>query len=130
MKKNIIILLVMLIGSLTIPANGQNKSEFGPEKAVHIVLFKFKQEATPQQIQHLGNEILRQKNTVPGLLEISFGEDFTNRAKGFTHAEVAVFKDKKSLEDFNQSDAHLELISKHIKPILEDILVVDYLVKN
>lgn len=126
MKYIIITLFVLLIGSMAIPANAQNIKKTGKEKAAHIVLFKFKEGTTAKQIQSLQDEILKQKDITTGLLEISFGEDFTGRAKGFTHAEVAVFRDRKSLEDFNKSDYHQQLIVTHIRPVLEDILVLDY----
>ncbi|MGV8092276.1 MAG: Dabb family protein [Mangrovibacterium sp.] len=108
------------------PVNAQNIKKAGKEKAVHIVLFKFKEGTTPEQIQSLKEEIFKQKGTISGLLDISFGEDFTGRAKGFTHAEVAVFKNRKYLEDFNTSEYHKQLIVTHIRPVLEDILVLDY----
>lgn len=126
MKKYIITLLVLFFANIAIPVNAQNIKKADKEKAVHIVLFKFKEGTTPEQVQNLKNEILKQKGTIQGLLEISFGEDFTSRAKGFTHAEVAVFKDRKSLEDFNISEYHKQLIVTYIKPVLEDILVLDY----
>ena len=138
--KNIIILFVLLFANTAIPVNGQNvnktgkdkavHNQTGKEKAVHIVLFKFKEGTTTQQIQRLKEEILKQKGTIPGLLEISFGKDFTGRAKGYTHAEVAVFKDRTSLDNFNRSDYHQQLIVTQIKPVLEDILVLDYEEKN
>lgn len=126
MKNIIITLFVLFFANMAVPVNGQNLKKTGKEKAVHIVMFKFKEGITGEQVQSLKNEILKQKGTIPGLLEISFGEDFTGRSKGYTHAEVAVFKDRKSLEDFNKSDYHQQLIVTHIKPVLEDILVLDY----
>ncbi len=126
MKNIIITLFVLLFGSMAILVNAQNIKKTGKEKAVHIVLFKFKGGTTTEQIRSLQNEILKQQGIVPGLLEISFGEDFTGRSKGFTHVEVAVFRDKESLEDFNKSDYHQQLIVTHIKPVLDDILVLDY----
>lgn len=124
MKNIIITILLLLFGSMAIPVNGQKADR---EKAVHIVLFKFKAGTTAEQIQHLKDEILKQHGAIPGLLEISFGEDFTGRAKGYTHAEVALFRNRQALKEFNTSDYHQQLIVTHIKPILEDILVLDYL---
>ena len=126
MKKYIITLFVLLFANFAMPVNAQNIKKADKEKAVHIVLFKFKEGTTPEQIQSLKEEILKQKGTISGLLDISFGEDFTSRAKGFTHAEVAVFKNRKSLEDFNTFEYHKQLIVTHIRPVLEDILVLDY----
>lgn len=129
MKNFSIILSILLFTLMGIFANAQSQNKSGKEKSVHIVMFKFKADASPEKIQNLKNEILKQKGTVSGLLDISFGEDFTGRAKGFTHAELAVFKDKKSLEAFNKSDYHQQLITNFIKPVLEEILVLDYEIK-
>ena len=79
MKKIVISLCIMLFANIAIPLNAQNLSKTGKEKAVHIVLFKFKEGVTTEQIRRLKDEILKQKRTTAGLLEISFGEDFTGR---------------------------------------------------
>lgn len=126
MKNINIILSILLFTIMGTFANAQSQNKSGKEKSVHIVLFKFKAYASPEKIQNLKNEISKQKGTVPGLLEISFGEDFTGRTKGFTHAEVAIFEDRKSLETFNKSNYHQQLVANHIKPLLEEILVLDY----
>jgi len=123
--KNIIVLIIF-IGSLFATAKGQDLQKTPAPKIVHIVLFKFKKSTSTAQIQDLKDEILKQKDTITGLLEISFGLDFTGRAKDFSYAETAVFRDRKSLDEFNRSDYHKQLIIKQIKPILEDILVLDY----
>ncbi|WP_265130960.1 Dabb family protein [Chryseobacterium oranimense] len=128
MKNSIIILSVLFLGCFAFSVNAQSINK--KEKAVHIVLFKFKEGTTSEQIQSLKKEILKQKSIFPGILEISFGKDFTSRSKGFGYAEVAVFKNRKSLEDFNKSDYHQQLIATHIRPILDDILVLDYENKN
>ena len=127
MKNISITFFVLFFTAMSLSVKGQSLSRENKNKVVHIVLFKFKEGTTTSQIQSLKNEILKQKNTVSGLLEISFGEDFTGRAKGFTHAEVAVFKNRKLLENFNKSSYHQKLIVTHIKPVLEDIMVLDYL---
>lgn len=126
MKNTIIILFVLLFASIVTPIKGENNKKLGTEKVVHIVIFKFKVGTTVEQIQNLKDEILKQQDSIPGILEISFGEDFTSRSKGFTHAEVAVFRNRKSLEDFNKSEYHKNLIATYIKPFIEDILVLDY----
>lgn len=123
MKNSIIIMVILFFGNMV---NGQNLKITGEKIVVHIVLFKFKEGTTGEQIQRLKNEILKQKGTIPQLLDVSFGEDFAKRAKGFTHAEVAVFQTRKALEHFNTSEYHKSLIAAHIKPVLEDIIVLDY----
>ena len=126
MKNIIITLSVLFFANIATSVNGQSIKETGKETAIHITLFKFKQGTTAEQIQNLKNEILKQKDVIPGILEISLGEDFTGRANGYTHAEIAVFKDRKSLEYFNTADYHQQLIVMHVRPLLEDILILDY----
>lgn len=91
MKNIIVTLLVLLFASMAIPVNGQNTEKTVNEKAVHIVLFRFKQGTTTEQIDSLKNEILKQQNIIPGLLEIFFGEDFTGRSKRFYSCRASCF---------------------------------------
>ena len=64
--KNIIALFVLLFTGMSISVNAQNLKKTGKEKAVHIVLFKFKEGTTVEQIQSLKNEILKQKGMFRG----------------------------------------------------------------
>ncbi|OHT44211.1 Dabb family protein [Flavobacterium tructae] len=102
---------------------GQNQCKSNNPKAVNVVLFKFKSEASLEQEQNFKSEMLKKHSAVSGLIDISFGENVTDIAKGFTRAEAARFKDQKSLKVFSKSDPVEELNTSYIKPVLQEILV-------
>lgn len=63
---------------------------------------------------------------VPGILQVSYGQNFSERSKGYTHAVVMQFADTAALKTFYVHPAHQRLIREQIKPILADMIVVDY----
>lgn len=117
----IVALISILLNSY--PAFSQSKKE---NPVVHIVLFQFKDGTTAQQINNLFAAVDSLQHAIPGIIQISHGRDFSNRAKGFTHGEVIRFTDKKALDNFYTHPAHAQLIRDFIKPVLADILVMDW----
>ena len=69
MKNISITFFVLFFTAMSLSVKGQSLSRENKNKVVHIVLFKFKEGTTTSQIQSLKNEILKQENTVSGLLE-------------------------------------------------------------
>lgn len=49
---------------------------------IHQVWFKFKPEATPEQIDGVMRAIAALKEQIPGIHEISVGKNLTQRSKG------------------------------------------------
>ncbi len=92
----------------------------------HIVLFKWKPEATPEQIAQAADGLRELKGMVPNILDLSVGENFTERAKGFTHGLVVRFPDKAALDVYGPHPAHQHVVQTLINPIREDILALDY----
>jgi len=123
MKTQLRILVLISILLNSYPGFSQPKKE---NPVVHIVLFQFKDGTTPQQIDNLFAAVDSLKNTIPGIIQISHGKDFSNRSKAFTHGEVIRFTGKKALDDFYTHPAHAQLIRDFIKPVLADILVMDW----
>jgi hypothetical protein len=93
---------------------------------IHLVLFKFSETATPDQILQLMAHIKILKNKIPGIETLSFGENFSERAKGYTNAVTITFTDQSALQNFIKHPLHQALIKDFIKPILADMIVVDY----
>jgi len=93
---------------------------------VHIVLFKFSDQAKPIQIVQLMSEIKELKNKVKGIQAISLGRNFSERSKGYTHAVSITFIDSQALKIFIANPFHQQLIKDFIKPILVDMIVLDY----
>jgi hypothetical protein len=106
-------------------AQEQNKIVDNPS-VIHIVLFKFSGQAKPIQIEQLMSEIKELKGKIKGIQAISSGLNFSERSKGYTHAVSITFTNSEALEMFITNPFHQQLIKDFIKPILADMIVLDY----
>ena len=92
----------------------------------HIVLFKVKAGTSPEAVAAMMNGLKALQSTVPGVVGLSVGANFSDRSKGFTHGLVVRFRDKAALDGYIPHPAHREVVEKLIRPITEDVLVVDF----
>ena len=92
----------------------------------HIVLFKWKTEATAEQIAAAVEGLRGLKELVPNVLDLSVGANFTDRGQGFTHGLVVRFPDKAALEVYGPHPAHQHVVQTFINPIRETVLALDY----
>lgn len=92
----------------------------------HIVLFRWKPEATKEQVAR-GMEGLRGlKDSIPGITDLACGADFSGRAQGYTHALVIRFSDRASFDAYGPHPAHRAVIETYLKPILEGVIDFDF----
>jgi len=92
----------------------------------HIVLFKFKPTATPEQIEKALKDAPKLLSPIEGVLEIIGGENFTQRSKGYTHGLIVRFIDKGALEKYAPHPIHQQYIKEILDPIREDTLAFDF----
>lgn len=92
----------------------------------HIVLFQWKAEATAEQIAAAVEGLRGLKDQIPNILDLSVGENFTDRAQGFTHGLVVRFPNKAALEVYGPHPAHQHVVQTFINPIRENVLALDY----
>ena len=92
----------------------------------HLVLFKWKEEATPAAIEQVLEGLRSLKTKVPGIVELTCGENFTARSKGYTHGLAVRLQDRASLEGYGPHPEHRKILDNYITPILADILALDY----
>jgi hypothetical protein len=92
----------------------------------HIVLFKWKEDTPDTAIAEVLKALKELKGKIPGIIDLSCGENFSARARGFHHGLVVRFSDRAALEAYTPHPSHQEVVQNLIKPILEDILSVDY----
>ncbi len=50
----------------------------------HIVLFRWKPEATPEQVAETMEGLRGRKDRISGILSLTCGADFSGRAQGYT----------------------------------------------
>ena len=92
----------------------------------HIVLFRWTDAAGGKAIETVMTELRGLKNKIPGIVDLSCGANFCDRAKGFTHGLVVRFTDRASLEAYGPHPEHQRVVQNLIKPIAADILALDY----
>lgn len=96
----------------------------------HVVCVKFKADATPEQIKAIEKsfgELPSKINTIKGYVwGISVGD--AAKAKGFTHCFVVTFADQAGLDVYTPHAAHQAFV-KQLKPLLDDVLVFDFVAK-
>lgn len=93
---------------------------------VHVVLFKWKEDTTPAAIASVLSELKALQSKIPGIVDLSCGENFSQRSQGFKHGLVVKFTDKSALETYIPHPEHQAVVQNVIKPIVADILAVDY----
>jgi len=92
----------------------------------HIVLFRWTEKATPQAIDSVMTELRKLKGKIPGIVDLSCGANFSDRAKGYTHGLVVRFTDRAALDAYGPHPEHQRVVQNFIAPIRADILALDY----
>ena len=92
----------------------------------HMVLFKVRDGTTADSGAAMVSGLKGLKSRVPGIVEASVGTNFSDRSKGFTHGLVVRFQDRAALDQYLPHPAHQEVVQHLIRPIAEDVIVVDY----
>jgi hypothetical protein len=118
--------LLALALSLTITAVAADK----PPKAknlLHVVSFKFKAQATKEQIEEVVLAFRDLKKKIPTIREFSWGTNVSpeKHDKGFTHGFVLGFKTEKDRDAYLVHPDH-QAFGKLVGPILADVFVIDY----
>ena len=93
----------------------------------HVVLFKFKPEVTPEQVQEVVVAFGSLKGKIDLIEDFEWGTDVSveNISQGFTHCFFASFRDAASRDAYLPHPAHGEFV-KLVGPRIDKVLVVDY----
>jgi hypothetical protein len=92
----------------------------------HIVLFRWTEGASPEAIDSVVAELRQLKSKIPGVVDLSCGANFSDRAKGYTHGLVVRFKNRAALEAYAPHPEHQRVVQKFITPIRGEVLAIDY----
>ncbi|WP_187270018.1 Dabb family protein [Pontibacter qinzhouensis] len=95
----------------------------------HIVVFKYKPSATPEQIEQVTKAFGELKDKIPGIVVFEHGVNDSpeNKNLGFTHVYQMTFEDAAARDTYLPHPEHQkfgELLGQ--LNILEDAFVVDY----
>jgi hypothetical protein len=92
----------------------------------HLVLFRWTENASPDAIDNVVSELRKLKNKIEGIMDLSCGANFSDRAKGYTHGLVVRFKDRSALAAYGPHPEHQRVVQNFINPIRADVLALDY----
>ncbi|HEY4498845.1 MAG TPA: Dabb family protein [Candidatus Paceibacterota bacterium] len=73
---------------------------------VHVAIFKWKEGVATEDIQRLMADIRALKKSIPQIVEIYAGENFSKWAKEYTHAVVVTLKSREDLDAYRVHPAH------------------------
>lgn len=93
---------------------------------MHIVLFKWKADTPPERVEQVRQALLGLRDAIPGILEITCGQNFSDRAQGYETALVVRFESRAALDAYLPHPAHRALVDTLINPLREASLAVDY----
>ena len=93
----------------------------------HVVLFKFKDDATDKQVKEVTDAFAQLPKKIDAIKDFEWGTDVSteNKAAGFTHCFLVTFADEKGRDDYLPHSAHQDFV-KLVVPVLDKVLVVDY----
>ncbi|HUY92191.1 MAG TPA: Dabb family protein [Pirellulales bacterium] len=101
-----------------------------PEKAGllrHIVLFKFKDEVTKEQVQEVVDAFSALPEKIDTIVDFECGTDVSveGKAAGFTHGFVVSFRDEAGRAAYLPHAAHQDFV-KLVGPRVDKVLVFDF----
>jgi lysophospholipase L1-like esterase len=93
----------------------------------HVVLFKFKESTTPEQVRSIEQAFAALPAQIDTIIDFEFGTDVSveGKSKGFTHCFLVTFRDEAGRAVYLPHPAH-DAFVKLVVPHIEDVLVFDY----
>ena len=93
----------------------------------HVVFFKFKDGTTPDDLKKVTDAFAALPGKIDSIKDFEWGTDASveNLSKGFTHCFFVTFADEKGRDEYLPHPAHKEFV-EIVKPLLDDVCVVDY----
>lgn len=97
----------------------------------HVVCFKFKPDATSEQIKKVETEFAALKTRIPQIAALEWGTDNSPEklADGFTHCFIVTFKSEADRDAYLPHPEHKKFV-EILKPVLEKPFVIDFWTKE
>ena len=124
MKTFVAILSALVVSALITNASAADKLQ-------HVVCFKFKSTATPQDLKKVEKAFQGLKGKIPQIVALEWGTNVSKekKDKGFTHCFILSFKSEKDLDAYIVHSEH-KAFGKIVGPLLDDVFVIDFWAKD
>ncbi len=110
---------------------GDSQAQAKPGKVLrHVVLFKFKDDTTPEQIDKVAEAFKALPGKINGIRCFEWGTNVSpeQHSQGLTHAFLLSFCNEADRDSYLVHPAHKEF-GQLVGPVLDKVTVVDYWVK-
>ena len=126
MKKIIVIIVTCFMAAIIISATSKETKMLR-----HVVLFKFKDNATPDQVKQVENAFLALPSAIKEIKDIEWGTNNSpeNLNQGLTHCFFLSFNSEKDRDAYLPHPAH-KAFGAILTPYLDKVVVVDYWAKD
>ena len=91
----------------------------------HIVLFRFKDSATPGEIVAAGEALLAMKAGIPEIKGIHFGPNLGPSVKEYSHGLIVTCEDMGAVQRYLEHPIHRNTVDQVIAPIRDERLAAD-----
>ncbi len=91
----------------------------------HLVLFEVKNDAQVEDVEALLSRLRGLRSTIPNVVDLSVGENFSGRAKGYTHGLFVRLRTADDLRAYLDHPNHRAVVEK-LDALTTGRLVVDY----
>ena len=122
------LLATLSLGFLAMTTQAAEEAPKKSEKVLrHVVLFKFKADATKEQVQEVVDAFRALPKKIDAIIGFEYGTDVgvENLANGFTHGFVVTFRDEKGRDTYLPHKDH-EVFKKLAIPRIDKVLVFDF----
>lgn len=130
MKTALALLTLVLWNAWALPSVAADKPPKSG-KLQHVVAIKFKNTATPQQIQQIETGFRALKKKIRQVKDLEWGTNVSreNLNRGFTHCWILSFKSEADLEAYIKHPEHQAFVEL-LRPVLEEVFVIDFWAQN
>jgi antibiotic biosynthesis monooxygenase (ABM) superfamily enzyme len=90
----------------------------------HLVFLSARGDASPEDMEDLISSIRNLKDAVPGVIDLSVGENFSPRSGGYTHGLFVRFETAEDLQGYMDHPDHQAVVEMLDR--LTSRIVVDY----
>ena len=124
--KNVLFVILMAVGC-SMPVMVLAKAPAETEQLRHLILLKFKQNTTQEQIEFTTNAFVDLRNSIEEISAIEWGENNSTEGlnNGFTHSYLVTFKNENARSAYMVHPAHTAL-GANIGNYIADIVIFDY----
>ena len=124
-------LLLLLLTAMALPLTATTRAADAQGRLRHVVSFKFKPDATQEQIDAVVVAFRDLKKSIPQIQVFEWGTNVSpeKHDKGFTHCFILTFQSEKDRDDYLVHSEHKKF-GQNLGPVLADVFVIDYWVKD